>query len=518
MPKSSKNKVPDPSTYNSVVDGLKTLYKMKIKPLEENYRFNDFHSAALTDIDIEAKPFVLLMGQYSTGKTSFIQYLLDRAYPGSHVGVEPTTDKFVAIMNGADDKVIPGQAAAVSSDLPFRGLTRFGSSFLNKFQVSQLPVPFLENVTLIDSPGILSGEKHSLGRAYDFNAVIEWFAERCDLILLLFDGSKLDISPELKSAIDVLKPHSEKIRVVLNKCDLIKPQELMRVYGALMWSLGKVVNTPEVIRVYIGSFWDNIDKNHDNYALYMSEMEDLLHDLRDLPRNAGIRKINELVKRSRMAKVHAQIIGHLKAQLPSVFGKNKKLEELIQNLDQEFLKVQKQYHLPVGDFPDLEKFRNNLKTYNLYELKKLDPKLITSMDDVLGVDLPKLMALFPQGNRSLPDHERNPFGDDDNENKVVIERPFDWSSVERSRYVAKFQKLNPIDGKIAGNIARPILMESQLPTADLGKIWALSDLTKDGYLDSDEFVLSQHLIRLRLAGIDLPDILPQTLLPPKSKV
>lgn len=26
----------------------------------------------------------------------------------------------------------------------------------------------------------------------------------------------------------------------------------MRVYGALMWSLGKVLNTPEVMRVYIG--------------------------------------------------------------------------------------------------------------------------------------------------------------------------------------------------------------------------------------------------------------------------
>jgi hypothetical protein len=26
----------------------------------------------------------------------------------------------------------------------------------------------------------------------------------------------------------------------------------MRVYGALMWSLGKVLNTPEVARVYIG--------------------------------------------------------------------------------------------------------------------------------------------------------------------------------------------------------------------------------------------------------------------------
>jgi hypothetical protein len=70
-----------------------------------------------------------------------------------------------------------------------------------------------------------------------------------------------------------------------------------------MWSLGKVINTPEVVRVYVGSFWDQIRKDSENYPLLLAEQTDLLSDLKDLPRNAAIRKINEIVKRARMAKV-----------------------------------------------------------------------------------------------------------------------------------------------------------------------------------------------------------------------
>lgn len=55
---------------------------------------------------------------------------------GAHIGPEPTTDKWVAVMKSeGDDLVIPGNAAAVQADKPFNGLARFGSSFLSKFQV-----------------------------------------------------------------------------------------------------------------------------------------------------------------------------------------------------------------------------------------------------------------------------------------------------------------------------------------------------------------------------------------------
>ncbi len=46
--------------------------------------------------------------------------------------------------------------------------------------------------------GVLSGEKQRLERNYNFVDIVKWFASRCDLIFMLFDPNKLDISDEFK--------------------------------------------------------------------------------------------------------------------------------------------------------------------------------------------------------------------------------------------------------------------------------------------------------------------------------
>ncbi|KAI8881947.1 hypothetical protein K501DRAFT_324204 [Backusella circina FSU 941] len=499
--------------YQKVIDGIKRVYRNKIKPLEVTYNFEGFHSAPLTDSDIEAKPIVLLLGQYSTGKTTFIRHLLDKSYPGEHIGVEPTTDRFVAVMHGDEDRVIPGNAAAVNQELPFRGLNRFGQAFLSRFQVSQTNSPVLENMTLIDTPGILAGDKQNIERGYDFTQVIEWYAERADLILLMFDSHKLDISNEFRMAIQALRGKEEKMRVILNKSDMVSQQQLMRVYGAMMWSLGKVIQTPEVVRVYISSFWVERPPNcfEDCRELVEMESKDLLRDLKELRRNAAVRKINEIVKRARLAKVHALIISHLKKEMPAMFGKKKKQGALLNHLDQEFAKIQQKYHLPAGDFPNPERFRQNLTTYDLDKFKSLKEDLIEKVDEATSTDFPNLLTQLPVSNPELDQQQRNPF---DTQTTTATQNFWDYNAIDISAHQIQFNRLNPRQGKLPGAVIKPVLVESGLPNDLLAHIWRLSDYDNDGYMDIDEFSIAMHLIKaVKLNMLPLPEKLPPTLMP-----
>ena len=100
-----------------------------------------------------------------------------------------------------------------------------------------------------------------------------------------------------------------------------------------------------------------------------------------------------------------------------------------------------------------------------------------------------------------------------------------------------FEALNPIDGKISGAgkrwkclnenclrhfyflilAAKSELIKSKLPNSVLSKIWKLSDVDCDGFLDVEEFALAMHLITVKIDGNELPNILPDHLIPPSQK-
>lgn len=104
-----------------------------------------------------------------------------------------------------------------------------------------------------------------------------------------------------------------------------------------------------------------------------------------------------------------------------MMGKAKTQQRLVDNLETEFGKVsspllsfrnvpthfglswltilllfqvQREYHLPAGDFPNVEHFRSILNGYNIDKFEKLKPKMIQAVDDMLGYDIPELLKNF----------------------------------------------------------------------------------------------------------------------------
>lgn len=296
-------------------------------------------------------------------------------------------------VNKSSGKTVKGYSLTVMPELPFSSLATFGSGFLSHFVGSITPAPLLEHVTLIDTPGVLSGEKQRLSRSYDFAKASRWFADRSDLILLLFDAHKLDISDELKEVIETIRPHNDdKIRCILNKADGVTKDQLVRVYGSLMWSMGKIFNSPEVVRVFTGSYWDEPLVHDDFESMFESDEWLLIHELVNLPKSCAERKVNEVVKRIRIIKVHVCIMTYLKSHMPRWFGKKKVQEALIENLEAIFDIVRIENNLSSGDFPDVQEFASCLREVEDFSsFVAADKKTLRLLDDSILIHIPNIM-------------------------------------------------------------------------------------------------------------------------------
>jgi hypothetical protein len=107
---------------NSVSDDPEKIYKKKLYPLEEYYRFHEFHSPALDNPDFTTKPMVPVLG-HAEHQKAFSRYLLGQDFPEMRIGPEPTTNRFIAVMYDKDEGSIPNNVLVVDSNKQFCALT-----------------------------------------------------------------------------------------------------------------------------------------------------------------------------------------------------------------------------------------------------------------------------------------------------------------------------------------------------------------------------------------------------------
>ncbi|KAM3603980.1 uncharacterized protein V6R79_004798 [Siganus canaliculatus] len=88
---------------------------------------------------------------------------------------------------------------------------------------------------------------------------------------------------------------------------------------------------------------------------------------------------------------------------------------------------------------------------------------------------------------------------------------------EKGKFEGIFESLSPMKGLLSGEKVRPILINSKLPLDVLGKIWDLSDVDKDGFLDKEEFTVAMHLVYRTMEKEPLPTALPASLIPPSKR-
>ncbi|XP_048002560.1 intersectin-2-like [Leguminivora glycinivorella] len=83
---------------------------------------------------------------------------------------------------------------------------------------------------------------------------------------------------------------------------------------------------------------------------------------------------------------------------------------------------------------------------------------------------------------------------------------------EHAKFAEHFRNLGPTNGNLSGEQAKRFMLQSQLPPPVLGQIWSLADCNADGKLDLKEFSIACKIINLKLHGIEVPKVLPPSLL------
>ncbi len=229
---------------------LQTKVKRKLEPLFARYKM-DFSGI---DATLKWKPMVLIIGNYSSGKSTLINELVGQDI--QRTGQAPTDDSFTIITSdtGVENVETPGSTLVNDENLPFRHFKAFGEKLISHICLKQIASPMLENMAIIDSPGMLDATSEN-DRGYDYMQVLGEFAKMADLIVLMFDPHKAGTIKESYEAIrNTLPEKSGEHRIVfvmsrIDECDHLS--DFTRSYGTLCWNMSQMTGRKDIPHIYL---------------------------------------------------------------------------------------------------------------------------------------------------------------------------------------------------------------------------------------------------------------------------
>ncbi len=229
---------------------LQTKVRKKLGPLFARYKM-DFGGI---DAALKWKPIVLIIGNYSSGKSTFINELV-----GQHVqrtGQAPTDDSFTIITSdpGVGTVETPGSTVVNDEKMPFQHFRGFGEKLISHICMKQVASPMLENMAIIDSPGMIDATSEN-DRGYDYMKVLGEFAKMADLIVLMFDSHKAGTIKESYDTIrNTLPEKSGEHRIVfvmsrIDECDSLS--DFTRSYGTLCWNMSQMTGRKDIPHIFL---------------------------------------------------------------------------------------------------------------------------------------------------------------------------------------------------------------------------------------------------------------------------
>ena len=239
------------------IDALRTemvdLVATKLTPVARRYGYSE----VALESNIKWRPQVLILGNYSSGKSTLINELL--GLDVQETGQAPTDDSFTVITYDESAAASQGsvrvteeregQALLSDPEYPFEGLKKHGQRFAAHFRLKKVSSPFLKSLALIDTPGMLDSiAEHD--RGYNYQEVIGDLAQIADLVLVLFDPHKAGTVREAHASLrDTLpaKTFEDRVVFVLNRVDECESLgDLLRVYGTLCWNLSQMLGRKDI--------------------------------------------------------------------------------------------------------------------------------------------------------------------------------------------------------------------------------------------------------------------------------